>query len=129
MSNRASCCGAPVRPARLRTVVLHAAGSTRLVLIMWWSTVAVTTVGYGDFFPDTVSGRVIAVALTIAGIALLGVITATLANQGAGLGAGSRECRFTRPARRARLRDFMIDGTAERCSDLSEYRPTLNRTE
>ncbi|EME67208.1 ion transport protein [Rhodococcus ruber BKS 20-38] len=85
-------------------VVMYAAGSTLLLLItsslamldsergaphasietypeaLWWSTVTVTTVGYGDFSPVTTTGRLIAVALMIAGIALLGVITATLAS-------------------------------------------------
>lgn len=47
---------------------------------LWWSAVTVTTVGYGDFAPVTATGRLIAVALMIAGIALLGVVTATLAS-------------------------------------------------
>lgn len=40
----------------------------------------VTTVGYGDFAPVTATGRLIAAALMIAGIALLGVVTATSAS-------------------------------------------------
>lgn len=47
---------------------------------LWWSAVTVTTVGYGDYSPVTALGRVIAVGLMIAGIALLGVVTATLAS-------------------------------------------------
>ncbi|WP_137843875.1 potassium channel family protein [Microbacterium sp. 2FI] len=47
---------------------------------LWWSFVTVTTVGYGDFTPITVAGRLIAVGLMIGGIALLGVVTATLAS-------------------------------------------------
>lgn len=47
---------------------------------LWWSAVTVTTVGYGDYAPVTVTGRIIAVGLMIAGIALLGVVTATLAS-------------------------------------------------
>ncbi|WP_010542213.1 potassium channel family protein [Dietzia alimentaria] len=47
---------------------------------LWWSAVTVTTVGYGDFSPVTPVGRAIAVGLMIAGIALLGVVTATLAS-------------------------------------------------
>lgn len=47
---------------------------------LWWSFVTVTTVGYGDFFPVTPVGRLIAVGLMIGGIALLGVVTATLAS-------------------------------------------------
>ncbi|GEO97362.1 potassium channel family protein [Kocuria turfanensis] len=47
---------------------------------LWWSVVSVTTVGYGDLYPVTLTGRLIAIALMIYGIALLGVVTATLAS-------------------------------------------------
>ncbi len=46
---------------------------------VWWSFVTITGVGYGDFEPVTVEGRVVAVGLMVAGIALIGVIAATLA--------------------------------------------------
>lgn len=39
-----------------------------------------TTVGYGDRFPVTAEGRLVGVGLMLAGIALLGVVTATLAS-------------------------------------------------
>lgn len=47
---------------------------------LWWSFATVTTVGYGDRYPVTAQGRVIAAGLMLAGIALLGVVTATLAS-------------------------------------------------
>ena len=47
---------------------------------LWWSFATVTTVGYGDRFPLTVTGRVVAAGLMLTGIALLGVITATFAS-------------------------------------------------
>ena len=40
----------------------------------------ITTVGYGDLSPVTATGRLIAVGLMIGGIALLGIVTATLAS-------------------------------------------------
>jgi voltage-gated potassium channel len=46
----------------------------------WWAFVTITTVGYGDFYPVTLSGRLIAVGLMIAGIALVGSVTATFAS-------------------------------------------------
>lgn len=47
---------------------------------LWWACTTVTTVGYGDEFPVTAEGRLIAVGLMLAGIALLGVVTAALAS-------------------------------------------------
>lgn len=47
---------------------------------LWWAITTVTTVGYGDYSPTTATGRLIAVGLMVAGIALLGVVTATLAS-------------------------------------------------
>lgn len=47
---------------------------------LWWAVTTVTTVGYGDRFPTTAEGRWVAVVLMLAGIALLGVVTATLAS-------------------------------------------------
>ncbi|HEX7827946.1 MAG TPA: ion channel [Mycobacterium sp.] len=47
---------------------------------VWWSITTVTTVGYGDIYPVTTAGRVVAVALMIGGVSLLGVVTATLAS-------------------------------------------------
>lgn len=46
----------------------------------WWAISTVTTVGYGDRYPVTSSGRVVAVALMVCGIALIGVVTASLAS-------------------------------------------------
>lgn len=46
---------------------------------LWWSAETVTTVGYGDRYPVTTEGRLIAFGLMIVGIALLGAITASVA--------------------------------------------------
>ena len=46
---------------------------------LWWACTTITTVGYGDRYPVTTQGRVIAVALMIIGIAMVGAITASVA--------------------------------------------------
>jgi voltage-gated potassium channel len=47
---------------------------------LWWAITTVTTVGYGDLSPATPMGKLVAVALMIGGIALVGSVTATLAS-------------------------------------------------
>lgn len=47
---------------------------------LWWSLATVTTVGYGDVCPKTTVGRMVAGVLMIAGIALFGTFTATVAS-------------------------------------------------
>jgi voltage-gated potassium channel len=49
---------------------------------LWWTVTTITTVGYGDRYPVTVEGRIVAGVLMVGGIALLGVVTASI-------GAGS----------------------------------------
>jgi voltage-gated potassium channel len=46
---------------------------------VWWAIVTVTTVGYGDYFPATATGRTFAVVLMLTGVALLGTVAASLA--------------------------------------------------
>ena len=47
---------------------------------LWWSAVTITTVGYGDYAPITVEGRVVAIFLMLLSIGLIGSVTALLAN-------------------------------------------------
>jgi voltage-gated potassium channel len=46
---------------------------------LWWATTTVTTVGYGDHYPVTLEGRLIAVVLMLVGIAVVGSVTAAVA--------------------------------------------------
>lgn len=46
---------------------------------MWWAMTTMSTVGYGDTFPQSVEGRVAGVFLMFTGVAVLGVVTASLA--------------------------------------------------
>ncbi|WP_046575249.1 ion transporter [Spirosoma radiotolerans] len=47
---------------------------------LWWAFVTITTVGYGDRFPVTTFGRLIAAVLMIAGVGLFGTFTGYVAN-------------------------------------------------
>jgi len=47
---------------------------------LWWATATITTVGYGDMYPVTTIGRLVAAALMMSGIAVLGVVTASIAS-------------------------------------------------
>ncbi len=47
---------------------------------VWWTLTTISTVGYGDRYPVTWEGRLVAALLMIGGIALLGVITGTIAS-------------------------------------------------
>jgi voltage-gated potassium channel len=46
---------------------------------VWWGIVTFTTVGYGDLYPVTASGRVAAVLLMLGGVALIGLLAGSLA--------------------------------------------------
>ncbi len=46
---------------------------------IWWTTVTMTTVGYGDISPQTGGGKTAAIVLMLAGITIFGFITANLA--------------------------------------------------
>lgn len=73
---------------------------------IWWSMVTVTTVGYGDFFPVTLEGRIIASALMIVGIGLFGTLSGAMASV---LLSGSEEEKDERLERLDRLAREMLN--------------------
>ncbi|MFE4470045.1 potassium channel family protein [Leifsonia sp. NPDC056824] len=47
---------------------------------LWWACVTMATVGYGDYYPVTVAGRLLAIVLMIGGVAIVGTASATIVN-------------------------------------------------
>lgn len=46
---------------------------------IWWAITTITTVGYGEHYPVTVWGRVIAVGIMVSGVAIIGAVAAIVA--------------------------------------------------
>ena len=63
---------------------------------IWWAATTITTVGYGDRFPVTTEGRMIAALLMAAGVGVFGVLSGLLAAW------------FVEPAQAAEKRDEAI---------------------
>ncbi|MCP2635567.1 potassium channel family protein [Microbacterium sp. HD4P20] len=81
------------------------ASITSFGIAVWWACVTVTTTGFGDYTPVTDAGRWVGVGLMFGGVALAGIITATLASwvvERATKGHDDRQ-----PATRGEIRELM----------------------
>ena len=47
---------------------------------LWWATVTLTTVGYGDIVPKTTAGRVDGVMIMVVGVGVLGALAGSMAS-------------------------------------------------
>ena len=72
---------------------------------LWWSYVTITTIGYGDYYPVTTAGRLVAMVLMTAGVGLFGTFTAYVA---AWFAQGDLKVTVRNPLRREE-REFVHD--------------------
>lgn len=59
-------------------VLIHYAEGMTISDGLWWAFVTATTVGYGDISPASPTGRLVAMALMLVGIGLIGSLTSTI---------------------------------------------------
>ena len=48
---------------------------------VWWAVVTLATVGYGDYYPVTALGRIIAIFMMISGVGIFALMVATFAKR------------------------------------------------
>jgi voltage-gated potassium channel len=85
----------------------HAPGAniTTFGIAFWWACVTVTTTGFGDYTPITDAGRLVGIGVMFGGVALAGIITATLASLVVELASRGHDDR--EPATRAQVRELL----------------------
>lgn len=54
---------------------IHTAGDA-----LWWVFVTISTVGYGDYYPVTTLGRIIAICIIICGVGLFGMVAGLISS-------------------------------------------------
>ncbi|GAD29706.1 ion transport family protein [Photobacterium leiognathi lrivu.4.1] len=54
---------------------IHTAGDA-----LWWVFVTISTVGYGDYYPVTTLGRIIAIGIIICGVGLFGMVAGLISS-------------------------------------------------
>jgi voltage-gated potassium channel len=81
---------------------------------VWWAFVTITTVGYGDQYPVTNTGRIIGMFVMILGVGLFGVLTGFLANS------------FLSPQMEKKKE---IHGTSDARMQLEEFRKLIENQE
>ena len=74
---------------------------------MWWATITLTTVGYGDVIPITVAGKILGVIITILGVGMAALPAGIIAS------GFTREVNNRRDTYRTMVRDALSDGVLD----------------
>lgn len=79
---------------------------------VWWAVTTVTTVGYGDIYPKTDGGRIIAMAIMLVGIGFVALLTAFIADRFVHqqIASEAKEDQILAELREIRLRLDELDG-------------------
>lgn len=84
---------------------------------MWWATITLSTVGYGDVIPVTVAGKILGVLITILGVGMAALPAGIIAS------GFTREVNKRRETYRALVQDALTDGVLDEaeCAILKSY--------
>jgi len=74
---------------------------------MWWATITLTTVGYGDVIPITAAGKVLGIFITILGVGMAALPAGIIAS------GFTREVNKRRETYRTLVRDALTDGVLD----------------
>jgi voltage-gated potassium channel len=81
---------------------------------IWWSVTTITTVGYGDKYPITTEGRIIAMVLMFAGVGLFGTLSGLIASHFLGTTSPPEEDASQQVLKELRELRARVDDIAER---------------
>jgi len=85
---------------------------------MWWATITLTTVGYGDVIPVTAAGKVLGIFITILGVGMAALPAGIIAS------GFTREVHKRRETYNTLLRDALADGVM----DQAEHEQLINHS-
>ncbi|CAG00963.1 unnamed protein product, partial [Tetraodon nigroviridis] len=96
---------------------VHNTNFTSIPQAWWWATVSISTVGYGDMFPETNLGRVLALACISFGIILNGMPISVLYNKFSDYYAKLKSHEYTATGKKARGKVRFVRRAAKRLAE------------
>lgn len=75
---------------------------------MWWATITLSTVGYGDVIPVTVAGKILGIFITILGVGMAALPAGIIAS------GFTREVNKRRDTYRSMVQDALTDGVLDK---------------